>query len=107
MTQVQAGHIRVIGGNVHQSVGAKLLRTDGDQAEYFAVVRRQDLAVTVAPIRPVRAAGRVGAGRAVVEQLRLLRGLAGRYPDLVVKWNDMADPSLVDIVVHLHGWANR
>ncbi|MFI7065682.1 phage tail tip lysozyme [Kribbella sp. NPDC050124] len=58
VTEVQPGRIRVIGGNVGQTVGEKWLRTrpdgrldlTGNQSRFFAVVRcRSDQAATPAP----------------------------------------------------------
>jgi hypothetical protein len=50
VTAVRPGEIRVIGGGIHQAVGAKILQTnsdgrlrvDGKQAHYFAVIRCND-----------------------------------------------------------------
>jgi hypothetical protein len=135
VTAVRPGQIRVIGGNVRQNVDAKVLRTrpdgrlrtDGKQAVYFAVIRCQDTGASVlspppatplspsssrppTPIPnlvppPVAGGRRITAGQRVVDVLPLLRGHAGSHPDLVLKWNDMVNPSVVDVVVHLHGWA--
>ena len=49
--------------------------------------------------------GTVRAGRLVVDRLPLLQTHAGSHPDLVLKWNDMIRPAAVDVVVHLHGYA--
>ena len=122
VTQVRPGEIRVIGGNVHQNVDTKTLHTlpdgrlklDGKQAPYFAVIRCN---ATAAPLpapsprpaprpAPAPGPGNVRAGQHVVDRLPMLAGHAGTHPDLVLKWNDMMRPSAVDVVVHLHGWAD-
>ena len=119
VTQVRPGEIRVIGGNVRQNVDAKTLRTgpdgrlrlDGKQSGYFAIIRCNDTAVP-APVPPQPTprpapgpAPQVRASTHVVERFSLLRDHAGTPPDLVLKWNDMAQPTAVDVVVHLHGWS--
>jgi hypothetical protein len=119
VTAVRPGEIRVVGGNVRQNVGAKVLRThpdgrlrlDGKQSGYFAVIRCNDAAVPVPPApqpppRPAPGPSRqVRAGQYVVDRYALLRDHAGTPPDLVLKWNDMSQPSTIDVVVHLHGWS--
>jgi hypothetical protein len=119
VTAVRPGELRVIGGNVRQNVDAKVLRTqpdgrlrlDGKQSGYFAVIRCNDASVPVppAPQPPPRPAPgpspQVRAGQDVVDRLLLLRDHTGTPPDLVLKWNDMSQPSTVDVVVHLHGWS--
>jgi hypothetical protein len=50
----------------------------------------------------------LAAGRAVVEQVPLLRSHKGTPPDLILRWNAMQSAhNLVDIVVHLHGYSNQ
>jgi LAS superfamily LD-carboxypeptidase LdcB len=45
------------------------------------------------------------AGEASVERIALLARHAGRPPDLMLRWNDMATaPAEIDVVVHLHGF---
>ncbi|SDD02766.1 phage tail tip lysozyme [Rhodococcus tukisamuensis] len=111
VTAVRPGSIRVIGGNVRQNVDEKTilthpdgrLRLDGPQSRFFAVIKCQAGAVAPRPSPvPTPLAG-VAAGKLVVKQLPLLRSHAGTPPDLVLKWNAMAQPSVVDVVVHLHG----
>ena len=119
VTAVRPGEIRVIGGNVRQNVDAKILRTqpdgrlrvDGKQSGYFAVVRCNDATMPVPPPpqpppRPAPGPSpQVRAGQHVVDRYPLLRTHAGTPPDLVLKWNDMSQPTPVDVVVHLHGWS--
>lgn len=113
VTAVRPGEIRVIGGNVRQNVDTKTLRTgpdgrlrtDGNQSQYFAIIKcNAAVAVTPPPPTP-RTAPQVRANQHVVENLSLLREHAGAAPDMVLKWNDMAQPANVDVVVHLHGWS--
>ena len=54
-----------------------------------------------------RVSGRVTAGQLVVEHVPLLRSHAGTPPDMVLTWNAMESPGVVDVVVHLHGFAAR
>jgi hypothetical protein len=119
VTAVRPGEIRVIGGNVRQNVDAKILRTqpdgrlrvDGKQSGYFAVVRCNDATMPVPPPpqpppRPAPGPSpQVRAGQHVVDRYALLSTHAGTPPDLVLKWNDMSQPTSVDVVVHLHGWS--
>jgi hypothetical protein len=50
--------------------------------------------------------GAVRADSEVVAQVPLLRRHKGIGPDLILTWNDMASaPSVVDVVVHLHGFS--
>ncbi|MFI9407312.1 hypothetical protein [Nocardia sp. NPDC052316] len=49
----------------------------------------------------------VTPGRLIVKRHPLLRTHAGTPPDLLVEWNGMVDPSVVDVVVHLHGYAGQ
>ncbi|WP_066903328.1 DUF2272 domain-containing protein [Millisia brevis] len=126
VTAVHPGRIRVIGGNVRQNVDAKtlrtgpdgLLRTDGNQAQYFAVIRVDGTPASTPPApqsgAPVRASGSAApASVYVVDHLPMLRGHAGSPPDLVLKWNAApknsaaAQATTVDVVVHLHGWSGR
>ena len=117
VTAVRPGELRVVGGNVRQNVDAKVLRTqpdgrlrlDGKQSGYFAVIRCNDASVPVPPApQPQPGPGpgpQVRAGQFVIDRDPLLRSHAGTPPDLVLKWNDMSQPSTVDVVVHLHGWS--
>ncbi|WP_174188561.1 phage tail tip lysozyme [Nocardia barduliensis] len=111
VTAVRPGRIRVIGGNVRQNVDEKTilthpdgrLRLDGPQARFFAVIRYQAGADAPRPTPASTPLAGVAAGKLVVKQLPMLRSHAGTPPDLVLKWNAMAQPSAVDVVVHLHG----
>lgn len=48
----------------------------------------------------------VAPGRLVIDQVPLLSSHVGTHPDLILKWNAMpADVSVVDVVVHFHGWS--
>lgn len=119
VTAVRPGELRVVGGNVRQNVDAKVLRTqpdgrlrlDGKQSGYFAVIRCNDASVPVQPTpqpppRPAPGpAPQVRAGQVVIDRDALLHSHAGTPPDLVLKWNNMSQPSTVDVVVHLHGWS--
>ncbi|WP_159080265.1 hypothetical protein [Nocardia suismassiliense] len=49
----------------------------------------------------------VTPGRLIVKRHPLLRTHAGTPPDLLVEWNGMVEPSVVDVVVHLHGYAGQ
>jgi hypothetical protein len=50
----------------------------------------------------------VPAGRLEVRSVPLLAGHRGTPPDLILRWNGMAGrPSMVDTVVHLHGYSSR
>ncbi|GAA1619589.1 hypothetical protein GCM10009764_48770 [Nocardia ninae] len=49
----------------------------------------------------------VTPGRLIVKRHPLLRTHAGTPPDLLLEWNGMVDPSVVDVVVHLHGYAGQ
>jgi hypothetical protein len=112
VTAVRPGEIRVIGGNVHQNVDSKRLltqpdgrlRLDGAQADYFAVIRCNG---ATSPSPKPSTAQQVRAGRHVVARLPLLTSHTGTPPDLILKWNDMAPTTAVDVVVHLHGWARE
>ena len=119
VTAVRPGKLRVVGGNVRQNVDEKViltqpdgrLRLDGKQSGYFAVIRCNDASVPVPPApqpQPRPGPGpspQVSAGQVVIDREALLRSHAGTPPDLVLKWNDMSRPSVVDVVVHLHGWS--
>ena len=48
----------------------------------------------------------IAAGRQQFRNTPLLAAHRGTQPDLVLRWNDMADPSTVDVVVHLHGYSS-
>ncbi|MDJ0353909.1 D-Ala-D-Ala carboxypeptidase family metallohydrolase [Pseudarthrobacter sp. PH31-O2] len=67
--------------------------------------RRHRKSAPPRPLPPVHpgTASDVAAGRLVVNELPLLASHAGTHPDLVLKWNAMTRPSVVDVVVHLHG----
>jgi Uncharacterized protein conserved in bacteria (DUF2272)/Phage tail lysozyme len=84
VTEVQPGRIRVIGGNVSQTVGEKWLWTlpdgrlslTGGQNQIFAVIRcRAGSASSTAP-RPAPARGPAGLGARV---LRVMELLVSRY----------------------------
>ena len=45
------------------------------------------------------------AGRAEFSNTPLLASHRGTQPDLILRWNDMSDPSALDVVVHLHGYS--
>jgi hypothetical protein len=45
------------------------------------------------------------AGRLEVEHLPLLASHRGTRPDLVLRWNAMTNPSVIDVVVHFHGYS--
>jgi subtilisin family serine protease len=47
----------------------------------------------------------VSKGRQEFRNTPLLTSHRGTQPDLVLRWNDMADPSTVDVIVHLHGYS--
>ncbi|KAA8879672.1 hypothetical protein F3087_43730 [Nocardia colli] len=49
----------------------------------------------------------VTPGRLLVKRHPLLRSHAGTPPDLLLEWNGMVEPSVVDVVVHLHGYAGQ
>lgn len=50
----------------------------------------------------------VAEGRLVVQHVPLLARHRGTPPDLILRWNAMADvPATVDVVVHLHGYSGR
>lgn len=49
----------------------------------------------------------VPPGRLIVKRHPLLRSHAGTPPDLLIEWNGMVEPSVVDVVVHLHGYAGQ
>ena len=47
----------------------------------------------------------IAAGRLPIDDAPLLAKHGGAHPDLILRWNDMADPSTIDIVIHLHGYS--
>ncbi|MFD4351476.1 hypothetical protein ACFWPX_02900 [Nocardia sp. NPDC058518] len=49
----------------------------------------------------------VTPGRLIVQRHPLLRSHAGTPPDVLVEWNGMVQPSVVDVVVHLHGYSGH
>jgi Peptidase M15 len=61
--------------------------------------------VPVPPAPTPSGGGRAVAGRLVIDRVPLLRQHAGTHPDLVLRWNAMSAPSVLDLVVHLHGYA--
>ncbi len=51
------------------------------------------------------AGGAIRSGGASVERIALLARHAGRPPDLMLRWNDMATvPPEIDVVLHFHGF---
>lgn len=54
-----------------------------------------------------RASGQVAAGQLVVDRVPLLHSHVGTPPDVVLTWNAMTSPAVVDVVVHLHGFSAR
>jgi hypothetical protein len=52
-------------------------------------------------------AGMVTSGRLEIADVPLLAHHRGTEPSLVLRWNRMADPVRVDVVVHLHGYSRR
>jgi len=49
----------------------------------------------------------IPAGGDIVMELPLLGGHIGSHPDLILIWNDMAEPpAAIDIVLHLHGYSD-
>ncbi|WP_338759137.1 hypothetical protein V7968_29395 [Nocardia vulneris] len=49
----------------------------------------------------------VTPGRLLVHRHPQLRSHAGTPPDLLIEWNGMVEPSVVDVVVHLHGYSGH
>lgn len=49
--------------------------------------------------------GATTAGGLIVRSVPLLARHRGTPPDLVLGWNSMANPSVIDVVVHLHGFS--
>ncbi|MBF2062891.1 MAG: DUF3380 domain-containing protein [Calothrix sp. C42_A2020_038] len=48
----------------------------------------------------------ISAGREELTNVRFLREHRGTSPDLILRWNDMKNPTSVDIVVHFHGYSS-
>ena len=48
----------------------------------------------------------IARGRQELRNTPLLSAHRGTQPDLILRWNDMADPRRVDVVVHLHGYSS-
>ena len=65
---------------------------------------------TAAPVTSMprsSALGAVAAGEHAVDRLPLLAEHHDRGPDMILRWNAMADPAAgVDVVVHLHGFSS-
>lgn len=86
VTEVSPGRIRVIGGNVGQTVGAKLLRTlpdgrlrlDGSQRRFFAVIQCRSPVASPPGPAPAPASGPVPATMDA-RVLRVMELLTGRY----------------------------
>ncbi|WP_433684769.1 glycoside hydrolase family 73 protein [Nocardia sp. CA-119907] len=49
----------------------------------------------------------VSPGRLIVPRHPLLQSHAGTPPDVLIEWNGMVQPSVVDVVVHLHGYSGH
>ncbi|WP_280469838.1 hypothetical protein [Nocardia brasiliensis] len=49
----------------------------------------------------------VTPGRLLVHRHPQLRSHAGTPPDLLIEWNGMVEPSVVDVVVHVHGYSGH
>jgi subtilisin family serine protease len=47
----------------------------------------------------------LAAGWRAFRDTPLLRKHKGTQPDLIVRWNDMVDPTRLDVVLHLHGYS--
>jgi hypothetical protein len=69
-------------------------------------------AVAVVPAAPAAqglaayALGTIAAGQADVPTVAMLASHHDRGPDMVLRWNAIADPSAgIDVVVHLHGFS--
>lgn len=67
----------------------------------------KNVAQATLPLRGVRGAAGTAPGRLVVGRLPMLSAHAGTPPDLVLKWNAMARPTRIDVVIHLHGHSGR
>ncbi|AUT75538.1 hypothetical protein C2L64_44985 [Paraburkholderia hospita] len=64
--------------------------------------------VPPAPTPQPPAAAKVAAGREVIATVPLLQNHRGTAPDLILRWNAMADlPTTVDVVVHFHGFSGH
>jgi uncharacterized protein YcbK (DUF882 family) len=49
--------------------------------------------------------GTTAPGSFEVEHLPMLASHRGTKPDLVLRWNGMANPSAIDVVIHFHGYS--
>lgn len=78
--------------------------------------------MTAHPLLPAGSVGRTGipatsfalgrrtaAGRLVIDHLPMLAAHRGTPPDLILRWGAIpaAGPTIVDVVVHLHGYSAR
>ncbi|WP_211221898.1 hypothetical protein, partial [Granulicoccus phenolivorans] len=56
---------------------------------------------------PIPTSGGTSAGRYEQSRLPMLATHRGTPPDLVLRWNAMSNPAVIDVVVHLHGYTRR
>lgn len=136
VAEVQPGQLVVYGGNVHDNVDRKTIRTDpqgfllldGTQQHYYAVLALRTEASgtpgapptppTPVPTPPVPAppglpatpgTARTAAGRLAFEDVPLLSQHQGPGPELILRWNTLPEPvpGAVDVVLHFHGFSRR
>lgn len=126
VAEVHPGHLVVYGGNVHDNVDRKNIRTnsqgflllDGNQQHYYAVLALRTDASSTPRLPPspntpgtLPTPGRIitAAGRLAFENVPLLPNHLGPGPELILRWNTLPDPvpSAVDVVLHFHGFSRR
>lgn len=110
--------IDVCGANVALGVGERFAHIDVRGAPttwtYFTGPRdaaaRKEIddyrSGSRAPIPP-SPHGAIRAGSKIIDRVPLLARHVGTRPDLWLGWNTMVAPSVVDVVVHLHGFASQ